>query len=257
MKSIKFLSLNLYEGGLLFDNVLKFLKQENPDIIAFQEVYNSHDKNLSQQLRSVEVLSKNLQGFEHFFAPEFIALQAEGKIELGNAIFSKFPISSTSYQDFGITFGEYDIHPPGGDYGLHPANIQSCEIDVNGEVFNICNLHGIWGLDGGDTPERFKMSQVIIDQIKDKQRVILAGDFNVKPNTKTIANIEQHLTNLFKDELTTSFNLKRKDLEKFPGYATAVVDMIFVSQDILVTSHYSPPVDVSDHLPLVCEIMIK
>lgn len=40
------------------------------------------------------------------------------------------------------------------------------------------------------------------------------------------------------------------------GYATAVVDMIFVSGDICVTSKSCPKVDISDHLPLVCEFEI-
>jgi endonuclease/exonuclease/phosphatase family metal-dependent hydrolase len=82
------------------------------------------------------------------------------------------------------------------------------------------------------------------------------GDFNVQANTKTIKNIEKHMQNVFKEDLTTSFNLAHKDLEKYPGYETAVVDMFFVSKDVKVITKSVPDDDVSDHLPLLCEVEI-
>ena len=42
-----------------------------------------------------------------------------------------------------------------------------------------------------------------------------------------------------------------------PGYAAAVVDMIFISKNIEVISHDCPQVDISDHLPLVCKFNIS
>ena len=59
---------------------------------------------------------------------------------------------------------------------------------------------------------------------------------------------------MFKDELKTTFNMKRKT---DPGYAAAVVDMIFISKNIEVISHDCPQVDISDHLPLVCKFNIS
>ncbi|MBI3620307.1 hypothetical protein HY214_04160 [Candidatus Roizmanbacteria bacterium] len=97
------------------------------------------------------------------------------------------------------------------------------------------------------------MSKVIIDEIKDKENIILAGDFNVKPKTKTITDIENYLVNVFKNELKSTFNMRQKT---DPGYATAVVDMIFVSRNFKVAKHSCPDIDVSDHLPLVAELTI-
>jgi endonuclease/exonuclease/phosphatase family metal-dependent hydrolase len=68
------------------------------------------------------------------------------------------------------------------------------------------------------------------------------------PNTQVVKNIEQHLVSVFKDELTTTFNMKQKSN---PGYATSVVDMMFVSADVKVADHECLQVDVSDHLPLI------
>lgn len=254
---VKFISLNLYEGGLLFDNVLKFLKEENPDIVAFQEVMNGKDKSIDKNLRTIEVLKDFFDSWNFHFAPEFMSVRGKLKVEIGNAIFSKFPINKSLISNFGIPYGEYDVSPPSGDFSTHPKNIHCCEIDIKGQTHTVCNLHGIWGLDGGDNSARLKMSEIIIEHIKGKEKVILAGDFNLKPNSQTIKNIEKYLTNVFKNELKSSFNLSRKNLEKFPGYASAVVDMLFVSGDIKLLTHSCPQVDVSDHLPLICEFEVN
>ncbi len=251
---LKFICLNLYEGGLLFDNIIDFLNVEDPDIIAFQEVNNGVDPNLPNYLRTMQVLSENLPAYHHFFSPEMLMRYPEGKINIGNALFSKFPITNQQTVFLNVPYGEYDSVPIGGDFSKHPKNMQCCEILVEDQIVTVCNLHGIWGLNGIDNEDRLKMSALIVEQVKDKSKVILAGDFNLKPNTQTIMNIEAYLTNIFKDELDTTFNLSRKDLDRFPGYATAVVDMIFTSQDLVVTKHTCPNRDVSDHLPLLIEI---
>jgi endonuclease/exonuclease/phosphatase family metal-dependent hydrolase len=74
-----------------------------------------------------------------------------------------------------------------------------------------------------------------------------------KPTNQAIKNIEKHLDSIFQGELKTTFNMKHKDN---PGYATAAVDMMFVSSDMSVDYKSCPDVDVSDHLPLVAVLDI-
>src|SRR6266702_1950894 len=94
-KSIKIVCLNVWLGGELFDKVLAFLRQEDPDILLLQEVFDGHGSKLAEQYRSMEVVRSNMQ----FVADDFAATYREaGKdapergIERGNAIFSKYPI---------------------------------------------------------------------------------------------------------------------------------------------------------------------
>ena len=91
---IKLINLNLYEGGLLFNNILEFLKLEKPDILTLQEVYNGKDKKLAQNLRSLDILKKTLPDFEYYYSPELKDNRQEGNIDLGNAIFTRFSITS-------------------------------------------------------------------------------------------------------------------------------------------------------------------
>lgn len=129
---------------------------------------------------------------------------------------------------------------------------------MGGVQVDVYNFQGVWDLDGdNNSPQRARMGQTIVDAVKGKQRVILAGDTNARPTTQAIKNIENHLTNVFKAELTTTFNVAQKDLDKFPGYASSVVDMLFVSPAVTVKDHYCPPVNVSDHLPLVATLGIR
>jgi len=138
------------------------------------------------------------------------------------------------------------------NFATAPRNLQHVQVDANGTELNIFNIHGIWDLDGdNDSERRLAMSKAVVDAVSGKKHVVLAGDTNVKPETKTIRNIEKHLTSVFKDELMTSFNMRRKNN---PGYASAVVDMMFVSQDFKVLEHVCPNIDISDHLPLIATL---
>ncbi len=141
-------------------------------------------------------------------------------------------------------------------YQLTPRNLQHLVADVAGKQLHLLNTQGIWGTDGNDNERRLKMGDLIVREVGSDAPLLLAGDFNVNEKTHTIAKIEEKLVNVFKDALVTSFNLKHKDLVKDPGFATSVVDMMFLSPDVKILSKSVPQADVSDHLPLICEIEI-
>lgn len=244
---IKFINLNLWNGGYLFDNLIDFIKIEKPDILACQEVFNGKKPNLESRYKSYNLLTDLLNFKYSSFSPAFLGLTEMGKIDNGNAVFSGYPIKKTKTVFYDIAYGERDNNRK--NFPFSPRNLQSVEIKLGNVPLHIFNTHGIWGEDGNDNIRRLKMSKTIVNEIKDKKYVILSGDFNTQEKTRTIANIEKHLTNVFKGELQSTFNMKRKD---DPRYAKAVVDMVFVSNNIKVLKHTCPQVDISDHLPLVC-----
>lgn len=248
---ITILTLNIWQGGLQFDHALRFIHQVKPDILCLQEVFNGHDASSPRNYRTIEVLSEELPEYSIAFAPAFLCVTAYGKFDQGNAIFSRFPIVHEDFAWLNHPYGEYEEYPADKDWTKDPKNIQYCQVKISTEILNIFNVHGVWDMKGDDTPARLKMSEVIIDQVKGKDKVFLSGDFNVRPNTQTIRHIEEYLRNVSDPGRETSFNLKFKDLKVSPGYATAVVDFVFVSDDLQVISCESPQVDASDHLPIV------
>jgi endonuclease/exonuclease/phosphatase family metal-dependent hydrolase len=246
---LKFINLNLWLGGEIFEPMLNFLKEENADILALQEVHNGQANDLPKQLRSFSVLKESLNYKHGYFTPCFLKDYLGYKTNQGNAIFSHFPIKKNEAWFYnapqGGEFREGDLK----SYPILPRALQHVEIEIGGKIINVFNTQGIWDKDGADNPRRLKMGNLIVSKIKDKDNVILAGDFNTWPDTKSMKKIENYLKNVFRDGQKTSFNMKRKTN---PGYAAAVVDMVFVSPNIKVLDHKCPNVDVSDHLPLVC-----
>lgn len=251
---IKILALNIW-GGELLGNVINFIRKEDPDIVLLQEV-NDGENNLDFKYKSLSIIREKLNFPFVSFRPLFLNVRSGIKIPNGNAILSRFPIKTSSIIFFDIPFGEFKLEDKNtrrAENQFIPMGMLKASIEIDRKGFNVYNIHGIWGFDGKDNARRLEMSETIINEIKDKDNVILAGDFNLNPNTETIKNIEVYLQNVFRNSLISTFNMKHKNI---PGYATAVVDMVLVSKHFQIINHYMSNVDVSDHMPLVCELEI-
>lgn len=250
---LKLITINIYKGELL-EAVCSFIKQEQPDIVVLQEVYDGRDPALPTQYRSWDILKKSLAYTGQDFEAAFLDNVAEGKIPQGNAILSRFPITDRDITFFNEPFDENHVD----DIRLNPITphvLQHVVLDTPDGEINVFNLHGTWDLDGDNFSEkRRQMSEAILKATKDKENVLLAGDTNAKPTNQAMRNLEPQLVNVFGEELTTTFNMSRKDM---PGYATAAVDMIFVSPDVKILGKKCPDVDISDHLPMVVEVEIS
>jgi endonuclease/exonuclease/phosphatase family metal-dependent hydrolase len=251
--TVKILSLNTWHSILLND-ILDFLRQEDADILLLQEVYDGKDSDLEPKYRTFDIVKEQLNYPATDFASAVIDNADKIKVRQGNAIFSKFPITSQKVTFFNEPYSEDYAGTP-ETYPTCPRNLQHVVLETPiGEV-NVFNLQGVWDLDGDNYSERRqKMSQVIIDNVKNKPNVLLAGDTNAKPTNKAMRNIEQHLNSVFGNDLKTTFNMRRKDN---PGYATAAVDLMYVSPNIEVLDRKCPDVDISDHLPIMATLQIK
>lgn len=254
---LKLICLNLWIGGILMDEIVDFLRAEQADILLLQEVYDGQEQALARQYRSLVELQTALRYPYQHFAPAFLEDVEGREIPQGQAILSRFPLQhvGTVFYDepFGKRINERHAFP------FSPRNLQHVTAQVDDKKLHLLNTQGIWGEDGGDSPRRITMAKKMLSQLPQNQNapVILAGDLNVQPQTQTIALIEEKLINVFKNQLNTSFNLKRKDIVASPGYADAVVDMVFVSSGVRVVAQRVPEVDVSDHVPLIVEFELR
>ncbi len=255
----KFLQLNIWFGGNLSENALAFFDKEKPDIIALQEVtmpmalegYVDHPSlNFIQKV-------KDTTGCKHsIFVPEF-AFRAptlhnnDLPLEWGIMILSRFPLLGHEYTSYINEYAVYDWEDV-NDYSILHKGILVAKIDLDGKLLHVATTHGVWGTDDKDNSDRLKMSSAIVTAIEDKKPLLLSGDLNVDQNTETIRNIEEHVTNAFRDTLETTFNMRHKDPSK-GTFGSSIVDFVFASQDIKVLSAYSPEDNVSDHVPLIVE----
>lgn len=250
---IKIVCLNLWHGGRLWDAMVDFLRAEDADILALQELYDASNPSLERRFRSLIELREALAYPYYSFAPSDTDNLPEGKVVLGNAVLSKLPVTKTEVTFIGSEYRDDYTDTP-ENWPLRPRNLQHVEIQSAVGLLNVYNFQGVWDLDGDNfSPERKKMSEMILKVIDGKSNVILAGDSNAKETNPALRAIESKLVSVFGDQRTTSFNMRRKDN---PGYATAVVDHMYVSPSIEVVSAAMPDVDISDHLPLVVELNI-
>lgn len=247
---LKLLQLNIWHGGELIDNVISFIQKENPDIITCQEVQNGDLTGVPRSLTTLKTFAEELD-YSYVFSPQILWCK-EPHIEQGLATFSRFPIELKDTVFFDTSYRYYPMVADQADWEDYPTALQYSVVQSPQGSLNIYNVHGIWGLDGEDNPSRLKMSEIIVSQIQGKENVIVAGDFNMFPNTQSIRAIERHLTSVFGTELPTTHNLSRKP----PGYGKGPVDMVFVSTDIKVLNHFCPQVDISDHMPLVAVLEV-
>lgn len=247
---VKFLTCNTWYGGILLDPLIDFLQKENADILNLQEVYDWKDPSLEKRFCSLAIFTKELGYSSVFFAPSIIDTSTGQDMPWGNAILSKYPLQKKKTVFYNGSLKRFNLKNS-SLWTLNPRIIQHAQVQISKDtILNVFNTQGIWGKDAKDNKHRLLMSNIICEQIKNKQNVVLSGDFNVDEHTKTIENIEQYLINVFKNELKTTFNIKQKGTKG--GFGSAVVDMIFVSKDTKVIEHHCPKVNISDHLPLVC-----
>ena len=247
------LTLNTWQAKV--PAIWSFLKEQHADIVMLQEVLHTEKSSQPEEFSLYQKLKKEL-GYQYAsFGSLYHLVIPQGEVEFGNAILSKFPISSshTTYFDTPYqTISWEDITKSGGDFSQTPMGMLHATVKLPEKTLDVVSVHGIWGFDGDDNERRLKMADTILEAGEGKEWVIVGGDFNVKVGTKTIGKLEANLTNVFDHELETTFNLQYKD-ERF---AHAPVDMLFVSRNIAVEGQEMPQVSVSDHMPLVATLLL-
>lgn len=249
----KFITLNILHGGELMDKVIEFLSAEKPDLLFLQEAQETDFKTEVPNFNTMLELQKHLSFPHNLFSPQ-LEMESDGvPLRHGNAIFSQFPLTEHEPIFFDSIYKKVDhaAMAAAQDFSSNPQSMQCAETIIAGKTISLFNVHGIWAKDGFDSARRLKMSDLIVNEIKDKPHCILAGDFNVQPNTQTIKNIEKYLMSVFGTSLNSTFNMR---IKTNPGYATAAVDQIFLSRSFKVVEAHSPQVHISDHLPLVAEL---
>jgi endonuclease/exonuclease/phosphatase family metal-dependent hydrolase len=244
----------MWEGGKLFPGILDFLRKQDADILLLQEVHAGTDANLPDSYRSIDILNQALRYPYYDFAPAMLNTLPEGSVKSGNAIFSKLPIAQVHEPIFFADPYRERTESNPAEFATTPRNLQHITVRNGDTELNLFNLHGVWDLDGDNySVQRQRMSDAIVAATAGQHNVVLAGDTNAKPTNKAMLALQPQLSSVFGTELTTTFNMRRKHN---PGYATAAVDMMFVSPTVRIVSKQCPDVDISDHRPLVVTLKV-
>lgn len=240
---MRIISLNIW-GGQIKNPLMRFVQQyKNVDVLCMQEVYSKAKTKACTNDDPVQLdifgdISDILPDHEPYF------VQAIDGYGIGMFVRKTLPL---------LRKGEHLIHtnpnyvPPGP---THSRKLQWVEVEYNSEIYTIANLHGLWNGQGkSDTEARIIQAQNIKSFLNHATgKKILCGDFNVTPETESIAIVQDGMQNLIRD-----YDIKstRTDYYDKPiKYA----DYFFIDQGIDVRDFQVLGDQVSDHSPLILEI---
>lgn len=246
---MKLITLNVWGGRMANKFGDFFNKYSDTDIWFFQEVYNSGKEEEHMVVFGYETdyslyntLQKHLVSHKNHFCQvlkDFYGISAFFKqnieiIEKGEILVAKGNwenLKGTSEQD-------------------HHRKLQWFEILINRKRVLMMNVHLTHRPEGKkDSEKRLYQSDTIINFMKvfDCPK-ILAGDFNLLPDTESIKKIEATgMRNLIKEYGVTS---TRTEIYKKP---LKFADYIFVSPEIKVKDLKILPDIISDHSPVLLE----
>ena len=196
----------------LLDEIIEFLKTQKADVVVMQEAFNATDPSVDRQYHSMEILAEEL-GYEYsdFVADYRDFDRTDDKAQRGNGILSKYPIVGRDAKFFVRPYTE-EYRDVEGQFPDCPRDLQHVVLETPAGEVNVFNIQGVWDLDGDSYSDRRRhMAEVVIEAVKDKQNVIVAGDTNAKQTNQAILDIEQHLVSVFKRDMTTTFNMRHKD----------------------------------------------
>lgn len=243
---MRLISLNTW-GGILKEELHEFVSRHSndTDIFCFQEIFDKA-VNARKVLGDIDInlydtLTDLLPEHKGFYAPS----QTDDE---GLAIFVKPHINIT---EVGDVFVHRYLNAMQNDDGTTIGrNIQFLKFSQVGQDYTVINFHGLWNGNGKtDTEDRLEQSRKIREfiDVRAEGKVILVGDFNLEPDTESIAILDKGMRNLINEygiKSTRSHHYTKP--VKFADYAIVSpaldVDKFEVLQD-----------PVSDHLPLLLD----
>lgn len=233
------------------EKMLQVVKDQNPDVICFQEFYTRR----AGKFNTIDSLKQMLNTKHYYFQPA-----SDNDYEaFGLAIFSKYPIKhqdSIRFQGYGDNMSIYT------------------DLDVNGKTIRIYNVHfqsisfqpqDYQFLDELTKKTRGKLyaskrilkmlkrafvkrsEQVDImkaEMAKCKTPYLIAGDFNDTPASYAVKKITKNLNNSF-EEKGSGFGKTYNG--KFPNFQ---IDYIATSKDLDVLNYKIEKAKLSDHFPV-------
>lgn len=246
------------------DKVIKFLKENESDIITLQEVMRGIDTEVFDRYNNSKILKKELPQYKYqFFGPVWVAKchikkgiitkDFGGLAEQGNEVFSKYPIIEANNIFYHKNYAEF-VDVTNFRQTDHGRAVEQVILQVDKKQLQILNVHGIWNHEKKGDIRTDKQCEFLLKKALEKDiPTILVGDFNLNPKSHSINIINQQFTNLI-----NAYDIKTTRPTVRDGLDTgdSVDDYIFVDNKIKVNNFQVLKTDVSDHYPLLLDFEI-
>ncbi len=219
------------------DSIVKFLKDENPDIICFQEFDHR------------EIRSKSFAGYPYRYIDFEFGTPRERVIQ---AIFSKYKILDKGVLNFPNSYNSAvyaDIQLKTDTVRVYNLHLESLRVRPGSMKKERSDL--LFGRLRESFRKQQQQAMLVSNHINDSPyKNIVCGDFNNNQFSRPYFSIKQDLKDSF--------------LEKGRGYGTTInfwkfplrIDFILVDSSITVVSHKNYKVKLSDHEPIMASFEI-
>jgi endonuclease/exonuclease/phosphatase family metal-dependent hydrolase len=265
MSDLQLLSLNTW-GGRVYEPLVALLDdlaRDGTHVLCLQEVYDAPEAIAADQpLPHVRLdllirLRKALPNYQAFFAanstgfPAGGRLARPGQVRFGNALLVRDDVDIEDYRVHPIIERQHPVADSATRFSKYVHKLQVAELRIGGRSVKVGNFHGL-PLPGDklDTPVRIVQSKRVLQVAGDVD--VLCGDFNLDPNTRSVAMLEEHWRNLIREfQVPTT----RSRLNPFWGtpQEQRFADYAFVSESIAAEGFRALDAQVSDHLGLFLE----
>jgi endonuclease/exonuclease/phosphatase family metal-dependent hydrolase len=255
MKTLKLVTLNCW-GGRAADKLLPFLAEKGKEIDVFclQEMFDADQRVLEERhpemnlagdiyRRAVEVLPDHVGCLAYF---------DDNRDRMSLAVFVRRSVAVRTIADFIVHRPEQPQET--GSAVRSSRKLQYLTLDLNGRTVTIANFHGLW-VNGPktDNPERITQANEVrafLDGVTGPK--ILCGDFNLLPETESVAIMAKGMRNHVVETGVRSTRTplyRHYDNPAEPNFA----DYVLTSPDVDVRQFAVLPDAVSDHAALFLE----
>lgn len=229
------------------ENIAKFIREIDPDIVCLQELSAESDSNSG--LHTAEYLRDSLN-LRMFYKDSHIWKKDKNDVkEMGNGIFSKFPIASGSYT---VIYVPQDNSPEFAQIG---RNYLEAVLKIGNSYLTVGTTH-LTGTPGfAELPIKTKETDILITELrKNTSAFLFTGDFNAVANSQTFQKVSTLLQHAGPDIQEPTWPTK-----PYEGTSGSVQDLklrldyVFATNDIVVHSARILQTQYSDHLPILVE----
>lgn len=243
---MKIISLNTWSGVVYEPLIDFFATYKDVDMFCLQEVYRDAQEKEDQPHPTLDMKYDLFERIESVLKGSHVGYFRPAYLDYyGLAMFVKNDLPIKEEGD--VVMFE---NPTPAARGMHSRNFQYIRTALNDDPIVVVNVHGLWNGKGKtDTADRLAQSHKIREFIRGRgEQVVVMGDFNLNPDTQSLAILEDGMRNLIKEYGVTSTRTSHYPKEgKFADYA-------LVSPGIKVKDFKVLPEEVSDHAALYLEI---
>lgn len=246
-----------YSGKGVRLQMLDIIRKEQPDILCLQEYYSKRKGESNMRKAITEILQSS-----HYYLHEDFGNEWESR---GMAFFSKLPLSDTGhisfpnamggneavYADFKFKkkkFRVYNIHLQSISFQPEDYEYIKNVKEINTDVESSKRI-------GGRLKNAFIKRSEQVKLLREHIRncsnpVIIAGDFNDTPTSYAVNQLGKEMYNTFREK-GSGFGITYNG--DFPNFQ---IDYILVSKAFKVKSYLTVPKKLSDHYPVISDLVL-